>query len=534
MIQINNLSVSVYKSEEDLEKKIAKELKVNKEEIINFDILKKSIDARKKDDVRYVYSLAVNVKNEKKLLKKFASDINISKYEESTYVLPKQGVISLKERPVIAGFGPAGIFAAYALAKSGFRPIVIERGEDVDKRTVSVDKFWEYNELNTESNVSFGEGGAGTFSDGKLNTMVKDRSGRNNEVLRTLVHFGAPRCILTDPKPHIGTDLLKGIIKNIREEIIRLGGDVRFSTKLEDINFQDNHLKSIKLSDRDTINCEVLALAVGHSARDTFKLLYDRNIKIEPKSFAIGLRVQHPQNMINVSQYGKEAADILPTASYKLTAKSSSARGVYSFCMCPGGYVVNASTEKEKLAINGMSYHDRESDSANSAIIVTVDPGDFNDNTPLSGMYFQQELESICYKAGDSLIPVQLLGDFMKGKESSGFGETVPCFKGRYRFCRLDKILPEFIVTALKEAFISFDKKIKGFAREDAILAAIESRTSSPIRIVRDENLESSIKGIYPCGEGAGYAGGISSAAMDGLKVAESIISKYNNNLIRR
>lgn len=534
MIQINNLSVSVYKSEEDLEKKIAKELKVNKEEIINFDILKKSIDARKKDDVRYVYSLAVNVKDEKKLLKKFASDINISKYEESTYVLPKQGVISLKERPVIAGFGPAGIFAAYALAKSGFRPIVIERGEDVDKRTVSVDKFWEYNELNTESNVSFGEGGAGTFSDGKLNTMVKDRSGRNNEVLRTLVHFGAPRCILTDSKPHIGTDLLKGIIKNIREEIIRLGGDVRFSTKLEDINFQDNHLKSIKLSDRDTINCEVLALAVGHSARDTFKLLYDRNIKIEPKSFAIGLRVQHPQNMINVSQYGKEAADILPTASYKLTAKSSSARGVYSFCMCPGGYVVNASTEKEKLAINGMSYHDRESDSANSAIIVTVDPGDFNDNTPLSGMYFQQELESICYKAGDSLIPVQLLGDFIKGKESSGFGETVPCFKGRYRFCRLDKILPEFIVTALKEAFISFDKKIKGFAREDAILAAIESRTSSPIRIVRDENLESSIKGIYPCGEGAGYAGGISSAAMDGLKVAESIISKYNNDLIRR
>ena len=273
-------------------------------------------------------------------------------------------------------------------------------------------------------------------------------------------------------------------------------------------------------------------LAIGHSARDTFELLYEKKLNIEAKSFAVGLRVQHPQSMINISQYGKEAADILPTASYKLTTKSSAARGVYSFCMCPGGYVVNASTEKGGLAINGMSYHDRKSESANSAIIVTVDAKEFADETPLAGMYLQRELESKCYKAGNSYIPVQLLGDFIKGRESMEFGETKPCFKGKYTFSRLDKILPDFIVAALKEAFAAFDKKIEGFAREDAILAAIESRTSSPIRIVRDENLEASIRGIYPCGEGAGYAGGISSAAMDGLKVAEAIISKYNSSLI--
>ena len=275
-----------------------------------------------------------------------------------------------------------------------------------------------------------------------------------------------------------------------------------------------------------------MVLAIGHSARDTFELLYEKKLNIEAKSFAVGLRVQHPQSMINISQYGKEAAELLPTASYKLTTKSSAARGVYSFCMCPGGYVVNASTEKGGLAINGMSYHDRKSESANSAIIVTVDAKDFADKTPLAGMYFQKELESICYKAGDSFIPVQLLGDFIKGRESVALGETKPCFKGKYTFSRLDKILPDFIVSALKEAFPAFDKKIQGFAREDAILAAIESRTSSPIRIVRDENLEASVRGIYPCGEGAGYAGGISSAAMDGLKVAEAIISKYNSSLI--
>jgi hypothetical protein len=532
MIQVNNLSISIYKSKDDLLKKVAKELKVKQTDIIKFDVIKKSIDARKKEDVKYVYSLAVEVKEETKLLKKLAGSINISKYEESTYILPQQGGINLKHRPVVVGFGPAGIFAALLLARCGFKPIVIERGEDVDKRSLSVDKFWEENILNTESNVSFGEGGAGTFSDGKLNTMVKDKSGRNNEVLKTLVEFNAPKDILTDPKPHIGTDLLKGIIKNIREEIIKLGGEVRFSSKLEDINYKEGYLRSIKLNNGEILDCEVLVLAIGHSARDTFELLYEKKLNIEAKSFAVGLRVQHPQSMINISQYGKEAADILPTASYKLTTKSSAARGVYSFCMCPGGYVVNASTEKGGLAINGMSYHDRKSESANSAIIVTVDAKEFADETPLAGMYLQRELESKCYKAGNSYIPVQLLGDFIKGRESMEFGETKPCFKGKYTFSRLDKILPDFIVAALKEAFAAFDKKIEGFAREDAILAAIESRTSSPIRIVRDENLEASIRGIYPSGEGAGYAGGISSAAMDGLKVAEAIISKYNSSLI--
>ena len=278
MIQVNNLSISIYKSKDDLLKKVAKELKVKQTDIIKFDVIKKSIDARKKEDVKYVYSLAVEVKEETKLLKKLAGSINISKYEESTYILPQQGGINLKHRPVVVGFGPAGIFAALSLARCGFKPIVIERGEDVDKRSLSVDKFWEENILNTESNVSFGEGGAGTFSDGKLNTMVKDKSGRNNEVLKTLVEFNAPKDILTDPKPHIGTDLLKGIIKNIREEIIRLGGEVRFSTKLEDINYKDKHLQSIKLSNKDVLDCEVLVLAIGHSARIPLSFCIKRSL----------------------------------------------------------------------------------------------------------------------------------------------------------------------------------------------------------------------------------------------------------------
>lgn len=530
MIYINNISISVHSREDKLIAKISRELAIKQDDIKSFKIVKRSIDARKKDDVRYIYAVDVDVKDELGVLKRQAKNINVSKSVDNTYKIAEHGLQELRTRPVVIGFGPAGIYASLLLAREGYRPIVIERGEDVESRTKSVDRFWNEAVLDEESNVSFGEGGAGAFSDGKLNTMVKDKLGRNNEVLRILVEFGAPSDILIEQKPHIGTDLLKDVIKNIREEIKRLGGEIRFSTKLVDINLsEDRRVESIELSDGSKLDCEVLILAIGHSSRDTFKLLYDKGFKIEPKPFAIGLRVQHPQSMIDSSQYGDKSKDILPVASYKLTAKTSAARGVYSFCMCPGGYVVNASTEKNRLAINGMSYHDRDSDSANSAIIVTVDSSDFKDNNTLSGVEFQRNLEELCYNAGGGKIPVQLLGDFLAGRETKTLGETKACFKGDYTFARLDLILPEFIVDALREAFVSFDKKIKGFMRDDAILSAIESRTSSPIRILRDENLEASLQGIYPCGEGAGYAGGISSAAIDGLKVAESIIYRYSN-----
>ncbi len=536
MLHINSLQLGVHHDENDLKQKLAKTIGCNIDEIKNYEIRKRSIDARKKPEISYSYSIDVSLLNEAKYLKKNKA-LSIAK--PVVYAYEDVGKLEIQEeskRPVVVGFGPAGIFAALLLARSGLKPIVIERGGCVEDRTLSVNKFWSEGKLDTESNVSFGEGGAGTFSDGKLNTLVKDTFGRNKFVLKTLVEYGAPKEILYDNKPHIGTDLLTGIVRKIREEIKELGGEVRFDTKLINIeNIKDNKKKIEALNKRngehEIIECENIILALGHSARDTFKALKEMGVYMEPKSFALGIRVSHSQNLIDISQYGDKEAKFLSPAPYKLTFKSSFDRGVYSFCMCPGGFIVNASTEDDRIAINGMSYHKRDSGEANSAIIVSVSEEDFDKYAdpadPLKGIEFQRRLEEETFNMGKGRVPVQRLVDFLEGRDSDGFDNADLKIKGSTTIARVDKLFPKEIYESMKEAFTDFNRKIKGFINEDAYVAAIESRTSSPIRISRDESLEANFSGIYPCGEGAGYAGGIMSAAMDGLKVAERIIEKY-------
>ena len=514
MLHINSLQLGVHHDENDLRKKIAKTVGCNIDEIKSIEIKKRSVDARKKPEIFYSYSIDVSVCNEEKYLKRNKS-LSLAKSVIYAYKDAKCLKAADIKRPVVVGFGPAGIFAALLLAKNGLRPIVVERGECVEERKESVDRFW---------------------NEGKLNTLVKDTFGRNKFVLETLVEYGAPKEILYDNKPHIGTDLLTGIVKSIREEIIRLGGEVRFDTKLidiEDINKKSKHIKVLntKTNQTEDIPCEDIILALGHSARDTFKLLKDLNIYMEPKAFALGIRVSHSQHLIDISQYGKKEAAFLSPAPYKLTFRSSFDRGVYSFCMCPGGFIVNASTEGERIAVNGMSYHKRDSGEANSAIIVSVSEEDFDKfgdkDDPLKGIEFQRRLEESAYKMGEGKVPVQRLVDFLDGVESTDFETADLKIKGTTKISRVDKLFPTEIYESMKEAFKDFDRKIKGFINEDAYVAAIESRTSSPVRISRNEVLESNIEGIYPCGEGAGYAGGIMSAAMDGLKVAERIIDSY-------
>lgn len=524
MIRINQIKLQINHSEKELVRAIKKTLKIKNDVKFTYSIVKKSIDARKQP-VMYSYSVNVNIDDESTIVKK-VNNKNIMLTEPVFYKPKVNGENELNTRPIVVGSGPAGLFCTYLLAMYGYNPLLIERGEPVEKRTADVEKFWKENVLNVNSNVQFGEGGAGTFSDGKLNTMVKDKFGRNRFVLETFVKFGAPESILYNNKPHIGTDILCIIVKNMREEIKRLGGEVRFNACLTDIDIEDNHVCAVHINDCEKIECSVLVLAPGHSARDTFRMLYDHRLTITPKSFAVGVRVQHPQNMIDISQYG-EMNELLPAADYKVTANLDNGRGVYSFCMCPGGYVVNASSEEEMLAVNGMSYSKRDSENANSAIIVTVTPEDFPDDSPLGGIKFQQELEKAAYECGKGKIPVQLFGDFKNKRPSVEFGDTKPAIKGQYVFADINKIFPDYINESLVMGMTSFGHKIKGFDRDDAIFAGVESRTSSPLRIVRDEVFESNVKGIYPCGEGAGYAGGITSAAMDGIKVFEAVAGKY-------
>ena len=517
MIRVRQVKISIQNNSlEEIKNKIASKLKVKVEDIKNIKINKQSIDARKKENIMFVYEFDVSVLNEEKILSKNKSnDILLTPNEE--YVFPKGCVKDV----IIVGAGPAGLFASYMLVQNGFKPLIIERGEKVEDREVTVQEFWENGILNKNSNVQFGEGGAGTFSDGKLNTLVKDKNFRMKKVFEIFVECGAPKEIMYLNKPHIGTDVLKKVIKNMREKIISMGGIFRYNTTLTDIIIENGKVKQIEVNNAEIIDCENLVLAIGHSARDTFEMLYERKLNMSAKPFAVGVRIQHPQKMIDISQYGNNYK-LLDPASYKLTYTASNKRGVYSFCMCPGGYVVNASSEEGYLAVNGMSNHARESENSNSALVVTVSPNDFGDN-PLDGIQFQRKLEKLAYEKGKGKIPVQLLEDFKNNKVSKSFKEVNPIFKGKYEFADLNEILPKYICDSLKEAIDEFDKKIKGYNRGDAILAGVESRTSSPVRIERDEYLVSNIKGIYPCGEGAGYAGGITTSAMDGIKVAEEI-----------
>ncbi len=539
MIRINqiNCKAEAQISEKQLQKKAAEALKLRPEDILSLKIVRRSIDARHKPDIFYSYVLDVTVKQEEKVLKR-AKTKQASIVKPITYTFPQGGFFPAgSNRPVIIGTGPAGLFCGYYLAKAGLRPILLERGKDVDSRTKDVEQFWQDGVLLPGSNVQFGEGGAGTFSDGKLNTLVKDKDGRGHAVLETFVRFGAPKSILYDAKPHIGTDVLRRVVKGMRQEIEAMGGEVLFQSQVTDFNLEKGRITGVVINEKEMLPCSQVVLAIGHSARDTFAMLYGHGADMEAKAFAVGLRVEHPQSMINLSQYGIEDAGFLGAAPYKVTAQTSVGRGIYSFCMCPGGYVVNASSEPGKLAVNGMSYSGRDGRNANSAIIMAVTPKDFGSDHPLAGVAFQRRLEEKAYELGHGRIPVQRYGDFKdrvlgsmgQQTDTEDFSEEytdttlTPQNKGAWIYADVSQILPAECNQAFVEGMTHFGKLIPGFDRRDTLLSGVESRTSSPLRIRRDETLESNIKGLYPCGEGAGYAGGITSAAMDGLKVAERL-----------
>ena len=525
LIRISQLKLPITHTKAQLEKKIAKALK-NPGNSFTYEIKKQSLDCRHKNDKIFVYTVDVTIRDEQKLIKKVNNN-NVMLTKERPYERPSPGETPLLHSPVIVGSGPAGLFCGWYLAKAGYCPIILERGEEADKRQKTEENFWKNGVLDPESNVQFGEGGAGTFSDGKLNTLVKDPYGRNHEVLKRFVAAGAPEEIIYQQKPHLGTDVLVGIVEKMRHEIEEMGGKFCFRSKVTDLIFENNTLKEIEINNDKRIPAQVCVLAPGHSARDTFEMLQKRGVYMEPKSFAVGLRIEHPQEMINMDLYGEPENKLLGAASYKVTHKCANGRGVYSFCMCPGGYVVNASSELGRLAVNGMSYQARDSRNANSAMIVTVTPEDFPDKGVLGGVEFQRDLEKKAWELGEGKIPVQLFGDFCKNQASEALGEVTPCMKGEYILTNVRSVLPKAVGDSIEEGVRTFGKRISGFDREDALLSGIESRTSSPVRIVRDQELTANMAGIYPCGEGAGYAGGITSAAMDGIKVAETVCRKY-------
>lgn len=499
-------------------------LKLNK-------ILKLSIDSRRKPEVYKIYSAAFECKNEGAVLARKIK--NVSLYSEQQYQFPYSEIKS-DLRPVIVGFGPAGIMAALVLTEAGFKPIVIERGYDADSRTKDVETFFSTGILNTSSNVQYGEGGAGMFSDGKLTTGINDK--RISFVFSQFVRFGAPEDILYLAKPHIGTDKLKEMIKNIRNYLISLGCDIRFGHKLIGFNCSKGAVKSVAVESEGStynIDTDAVILAIGNSARDTFRLVEKSGIKMEPKSFAVGVRIEHLQKDIDVAQYGEAATlGTLPASDYKLAVHLEDGRGVFTFCVCPGGYVVAAASENGGVVTNGMSYYARNNENINGGLLVSVTPEDFK-NELFGGMEFQRDLEHRAFLAGgsDYSAPAQLVGDFLNKVPTKNVGTVIPSYKPKITFCNLWDVLPEFICTSLAKAITEMDNKIKGFSNENAVLTAVETRSSSPVRILRDSDGMSSLKGIFPCGEGAGYAGGITSASVDGIKSAELLCSYLTNTL---
>lgn len=558
MIRISQLKLPCGHSEADLEEKIRKTIKLKDRDTVRYRIRKHSIDARKKPQLFDIYTvdadLKMGIKAERKLAAKLRNR-NIAVVEESGYQFPPAGGEKMNTRPVVIGAGPAGLFCALMLAEHGYRPILLERGRCVEERAKDIDRYWESGKLDPSSNVQFGEGGAGTFSDGKLNTQINDKTGRSEKVLQVFTEAGAPEDIRYESKPHIGTDLLRVVIPAIRNRILAAGGDVRFEAQVTDLVIEDGSVRALVLADGSRLRTDTVVLAPGHSARDTIASLFQRGVPMEPKAFAVGLRVSHPQSLIDRAQYGvwerEEMRELgLSAAPYKLTAKAASGRGVYSFCMCPGGYIVDASSEPSRIAVNGMSEHARGSGRANSAIVCTVGPEEYGTDHPLSGMYFQQELEEKAYRIGQGAIPVQRYIRMKENFEKRRNGEPVPadspdpyltshdlCIRGRWTPADLSELLPRALTADFIEGMEEFDHKIPGFAGEEVFAAGIESRTSSPVRIPRGEDLQSRIRGLYPCGEGAGYAGGIMSAAMDGIRVAEAIRMRFaepdDKNLVK-
>lgn len=514
MIRVNNVKLKPGYKKEDVIEAIARQIKAPMPDIEGFSEVKLSVDARNKKDVFYVGVFDVSVKDECKYYGR--EHVSRSEKYEYEYPLPWRS----EHRPIIVGAGPAGLFCALILSYRGANPIVIERGECVENRVNTVEKFWKSGVLNPESNVQFGEGGAGTFSDGKLNTGTKDV--RQRKVLEEMTEAGAPKEILYKAKPHVGTDELRNMVKNLREKIISMGGEFIFNCRMEDIVIENNAVKGIKTTQGD-FETKTLILAVGHSARDTFKLVERLNIPMERKPFSVGVRIEHLREDINYAQYG-DFAPLMEAADYKCNVKDRSGRGVYTFCMCPGGYVVASASEEGGVVTNGMSNFARNGQNSNSAILVSVYPDDFEGSDVLSGMYFQRKLEkSAFYQAGaDYKAPCQRVGDFFDKKKTNEFGKVMPTYQPGVAPSDLNRLLPVHIADGLKDAIEGFSRKIKCFNDPNAVLTGVETRSSSPVRIIRNENFSSYIKGLYPCGEGAGYAGGIMSAAVDGMKVGEA------------
>ena len=514
MLRINNLKIRKDLTEKEIFEFAISKFHINKNDIINMFISRKSIDARKKDDVFYSYSIDLEVKNEQKYKKlEKIKVINLPQIEIKR---------NSKFKPVIVGAGPAGLFAALTLVQNGIKPIIIEQGKTVEERKKDVEAFLNNGKLNTLSNVQFGEGGAGTFSDGKLTTGIS--SPYCKKVIQEFVNFGAPKQILYLHKPHIGTDNLINIIKNMREYIKSKGGEFLFNQKVTDFEFKNNHICAI-YCDKKKIETDSVILAIGHSSRDTFEKLYKKGVKMEAKNFSVGVRIEHLQSEINKSQYGTITKLKLPPAEYKMAYHSPTGRSCYTFCMCPGGQVMASSSEEKTIVTNGMSNFLRNGKNANSALLVNVTPDDFFDNSPLAGIYFQKDLEEKAFILGgrNYYAPVQRVEDFIKNQKSTFIGSIEPSYKPGVTLSNLNEILPQFISNTLKEGIIYFDKKLKGFANPDSILTGLETRSSSPVKILRNEDLCSNINGLYPCGEGAGYAGGIMSAAVDGIKCAIKI-----------
>ena len=515
MIKITNIKIKADLSDDELFEKIYKKSKINKNDVTERRITKKSIDARNKADIFYNYSVELECKNENKI-----KNVQIVKKEEPFKIIVNR---KSSKRPVIIGAGPAGLFSALTLAQNGIKPIIIEQGKTVDERKKDVEEFQKTGKLNTLSNVQFGEGGAGTFSDGKLTSGIHNPLCKI--VLKEFYNFGAPEQILYINKPHIGTDNLINIIRNMRNEIIKLGGEFLFNEKVTDFEFENSKVTAVICSKR--IETDTVILAIGHSARLTFEKLYEKGVKMEKKNFSIGVRIEHKQSMINKSQYGEITKLKLPPAEYKMAYHGEN-RSCYTFCMCPGGTVIASSSEPETIVTNGMSVYARNGENANSAVLVNVTPNDFKGESPLEGMYFQKDLEQKAFKLGGSNYnaPIQRFEDFENNVKSTHIGEIKPTYKPGVTLSNLNEILPDFISKTLVEGIKYFDKSIKGFAHPDAILTGVETRSSSPVQITRNENKQSNIKGLYPCGEGAGYAGGIMSAAVDGIKCAIAVLTQ--------